>query len=321
MTTTGSPSGSMHPTTAAERVIVAAAALAKHGQDHPTALVSLTDEELIALLGASPDPCLLTPWVDVHAPTDDERGVLAASARRSLLARGVVAPEATMAAAEEREPLGDPKAITATALLSGISGRRQLSQRRVTVEDIAVSDTTDVVALQLFADRDGTVLQEQVTRNGLHHFVISRLEAALPTAIIWMLGVPDSETEFSSARFSGVRSGTLRELRNDTDVAETLAGASRHVRITAEDQADGVSQSLQIIHDGSSILAIERAEDSHEASPDVVSSAALASDIFEETSRVDAVSITARDLARELRRMLSVEALPSEGAESPGQIS
>ena len=39
-------SSAVHPTTAAERIIVAAAALAKQGTDRPSPLVSLTDEEL-----------------------------------------------------------------------------------------------------------------------------------------------------------------------------------------------------------------------------------------------------------------------------------
>ncbi|UQN28177.1 hypothetical protein [Brachybacterium kimchii] len=59
-------------------------------------IVTLTDEELMALDGVQHDPLTPTPWVSGSAEDPEARRLVAAAAMRSLIARGVVSSTAVL---------------------------------------------------------------------------------------------------------------------------------------------------------------------------------------------------------------------------------
>ncbi|MGP9582219.1 MULTISPECIES: hypothetical protein [unclassified Brachybacterium] len=239
------------------RIATAAAALARHADPGPTALGSLTDEQLVVLHGTSKAPALLTPWLDRSTATDAQRELLLSSAARGQLAAGAIAPEGTLAKVEGREPVGDPEDLLPTALPAGIVGRRVYSSRRVTATDL---DDPARGAIQAFADLDGTVMQEQISANGIHHFTMSSVDSAARVQVLWLLGAPDPESAPTEEQAAEVRSGTLEELTADPEIGVLLSSATRRVRILAEDRAEGVEQVLWVLHDGESTVALQPSE-------------------------------------------------------------
>ncbi|GAA1487350.1 hypothetical protein [Brachybacterium sacelli] len=88
------------------RQLAAAAALAPHSEGDPQALLSITDEEILALTenGAGFD----LPWVVAREsrPEGFSREDARLSAARSLISRGFLAPESALAQLEQREVEG-----------------------------------------------------------------------------------------------------------------------------------------------------------------------------------------------------------------------
>lgn len=248
--------------TSRERSIAsAAAALARHADPGPTALGSFTDEQLLVLHGSSEAPALLTPWLDRAAGSDAERELVRSSAARGLLAGGGVAPESTLASVEGREPVGDPDDLLPAALSAGIVGRRVYSRRRVTLTDL---DDPARGAVQAFADLDGSVMQEQISVNGIHHFTMSTADSAARVQVLWALGAPEEAGARSGALDPEVRSGTFEELLVEGGLGAVLASPLRRVQVLVEDRAEGVRRMLWVVHDGSASIALQPSDASSE---------------------------------------------------------
>lgn len=243
------------------RIATAAAALARHADPGPTALGSFTDEQLRVLHGTGEPPALLTPWLDRSAGGDAEMQLLLSSSARGLLASGGVAPEQTLAAVEEREPVGDPEDLLPAALPAGIVGRRVYSRRRVTLTDL---DDPARGAVQAFADLDGSVMQEQISANGIHHFTMSTADSAARVQVVWVLGVPDLEGDSSGEPAPEIRSGTFEELVGDDDLGAVLRSPARRVQVLVEDRAEDERRMLWVVHDGSSSIALQPSDPSSE---------------------------------------------------------
>lgn len=243
------------------RIATAAAALARHAEPGPTALCSLTDEQLMVLHGSSEAPALLTPWLDRTVGSDAERELVRSSAARGLLAGGGVAPEGTLASVEGREPVGGPEDLLPAALPAGIVGRRVYSRRRVTLTDL---DGPARGALQAFADLDGSVMQEQISANGIHHFTMSTAASAARVQVLWALGTPEQAGASSEASAPEVRSGTFEELLADEELGAVLASPSRRVQVLVEDRAEGERRMLWVVHDGSTSVALQPSDTSSE---------------------------------------------------------
>lgn len=279
------------PTTHAERIAVTASALARHGIDGPAALASLTEEELLALTGSGDSSRVQTPWLDRFAPDDDRRSLLITAARRSMIARGVIALERTMAAAERRHIIDGGDDLVPAALLAGIVGRRAISQRCVTMHDLAAGDPPSMTAIQLFADAAGSVLQEQVSHGGIHHFVMGSVADAVHLALTWIAGAPDGASKSATTDDPHhLHVGTLAELSAVPTLGPVIGAPARAVRIVAEDRASGETTELRVHHNGARIVALRHAEDLG----------------GEGDERFEAVSVHAEDLSRQLEEMLTV---------------
>ncbi|MGP5054573.1 hypothetical protein ACTXJ3_05645 [Brachybacterium paraconglomeratum] len=276
-------------TTRERRIATAAAALARHADPGPTALGSLTDEQLVVLHGAGDPPALLTPWLDRSAGSDAERELLLSSAARGQLASGGVAPERTLASVEGREPVGDPDDLLPAALPAGIVGRRVYSRRRVTLTDL---DDRARGAVQAFADLDGSVMQEQISANGIHHFTMSTADSAARVQALWMLGDPELDGAPVGEIAPEVRSGTFEELLADRDLGAILASPVRRVQVLVEDRAEGERRMLWVVHDGSSPVALHPSDPTSEG-PSL------------QRSVLDAVRVGRDDLRAQLSEFLS----------------
>lgn len=153
-----------------QRSLLAAGALATDLSTTPRLLTTLTDEELTALTGAE-RPGQILPWLDGLRSRVPEYGAQEAvlTGARSLRARGLTAPESTLARLESREIIGETADVRASLVVTGIIARRAVSPRRLTFSHEGEGPTLTVV---FSIDSDDSVLQEQVSPDGLHHFLI-----------------------------------------------------------------------------------------------------------------------------------------------------
>jgi len=146
-----------------DREIAAAGVLAPLARSGPSPLLTLTDEEMFVLYGNAGKAQFASPWLDrlaVDRGKAFDAGMLMATARRSMLARGMIAPEVVLAAAEKREVRGDPQLTRANLLITGILTRRNHTVVRLE----AFSDSPEERgAHHVFVDHDGTVLHEQTS--------------------------------------------------------------------------------------------------------------------------------------------------------------
>lgn len=272
-----------------ERIATAGAALASRADPGPTALGSFTDEQLRVLSGpANENTSLLTPWLDSAAPDQAQQELLLASAARGMLAAGVIGPERTFAEAEGRTPDDDPDGLVPAALPAGIIARRRYSQLLVTITDV---DEPERGFIQLFADRDGTVMQEQVSGQGVHHFTMCTIDSAMRVVRVWMLGSPQEESHYSASNAAEVWTGTMSDLRSVATLSAALNAPKRRVAVQAEDRAASTLQRLWVVRDDETLIALEAA------------SAGDAPDALDDTT-LSAVTVSADRLIEQLAEFL-----------------
>lgn len=177
------------------REVAAAGALASMIDEDPSPLITLTDEELFTLYGREGEGRFASPWLDRLAVDRGQRfdvGMLSSVLRRSMIARGMIAPEAILAAAEKREPVGDPQAMAGNFLLTGILTRRNHAAVRLEAVGHAPEERG---AHGIFVDRDRTVLYEQTSPAGLHHFTIQNVSNSVDLLRTFVLGRATGEAD------------------------------------------------------------------------------------------------------------------------------
>lgn len=177
------------------REVAAAGALASMVDEEPSPLITLTDEELLTLYGREGEGRFASPWLDRLAVDRGQRfdvGMLVSVLRRSMIARGMIAPEAILAAAEKREPVGDPQAMTGNLLLTGILTRRNHAVVRL---EAVCQAPKERGAHGIFVDRDRTVLYEQTSPDGLHHFTMQNVANSVDLLRTFVLGRAAGEAD------------------------------------------------------------------------------------------------------------------------------
>lgn len=235
-------------------MIAAAAALAEQGRTTAHALCTITDEQLVAVTGDAADAEMVLPWLDSAVPAG-ERGRLLTAAVRSLIAQGAMAPEGVAAALEGREPEGDPEAPVPGALLLGVVSRRVLSPVSLTVAAEA-----SPAALQLHLDRDGTILVEQVSEAGLHHFHMSPRDEARKAVLAHLLA-PGSIEHFASAASTTVIGTASRdEIRARSDVREQVSAEARSRTLEILDRRDHGRERVHIVPGRDGVLVMQELE-------------------------------------------------------------
>lgn len=227
-----------------ERSLLAAGALASDLASTPRLLTTLTDEELLALTG--PDrPGERHPWIDGLRERVSGYGMEEAvlTGARSLRARGLTAPEAALAPLESRARIGEGSAVRAGLVVTGIIARRAVSRRRLTVG--RESDPRGFTTI-FYADIDGSVLQEQVSADGLHHFLIQDLESALRA----LRSLLEDDDEHVGEGGDGDEGGDARSLVSggweEVSTALGIAAQAAVRRLDLVDRSDEAEETLWV---------------------------------------------------------------------------
>lgn len=250
------------------REVTAAGALARHAHDGSTMLVSLTDEELLFLVGTDNSAELRLPWIEQmeQRPEGYRREDGLQSASRSLLARGWVGAEVAIAQAEQREPQGDPSGLTANALLTGVVSRRRLSGVVLELDSLTRPENGKVL---LFVDQDGTVLHEQVLRSGIHSFLMENLETA-KTRLSERVDPDGRAAEDGTA----VR-GSWEEILADPSIGETIRTATDQSSLRTIDRTAESERALWIFSGPAGTVAMQVEPDSESTDLEDASLAAI----------------------------------------------
>ena len=254
-----------------ERAIMAAGALARHAEGDLTRISGLTDEEILALVGPEHAAAFDLPWVVARerAGTGFSRDEARLSSLRSLLVRGGVTQERTIAAAEGRESGTDPGTFTPSALLTGILTRRSLAPRALRVSGPEQDDAT---VLRVFVDSDGTVMHELASPDGLHHFFMSDLSHAG----VSLLGRLDPEgATTASAQDQEVITGTWSELDQDAAIGPVLSSATTRSLLEIDDRSSHGHHEIVVAVSPSGTAVIRSAEDGDDLEAVLVSRSEL----------------------------------------------
>lgn len=161
-----------------QRGLTCAAAVLTSGENDVTAIAVLTDEEILALDGVDTAQFVPMPFLDEKVPSREERELLARTAARILMTRRDVISEVEASEAEER-PLAEEnlRKVTVEPTLTGVLFLRR-SSRAVVMFERQVSEQTH--RLYYYLHRDGVVLEEEVTADGVHMFTVMPQEKAVP---------------------------------------------------------------------------------------------------------------------------------------------
>lgn len=169
------PAQSPADPTITERDMLGAMEVLSGASAEPTILLTLTDEEIMALDGASALELLGSPYVS-QDEVDAEAS--AAAALRSLVARAMVFT-GTEGREEEGDVLsgpGDPaqRPVQLDRRLAGVIALRRIPEGMVTSQRTLAGGTT---TLAHYFYPSGGVLEEYVTIDGFHHFAVPELAA------------------------------------------------------------------------------------------------------------------------------------------------
>ena len=260
------------------REITCAGVLAKHADPGPTALISFTDEEILALVQDPEAEGIELPWIEAESAAENgfDREQARRSALRSLIVRGVVGPENVIAQLEQREPRPEESPLTANSLATGIITRRRAAAGTVRAADAREERNG---SLLLFIDRDGTVLHEQVSADGLHHFVMENLEVAAEALQSFALRELTGSVESTEDAAAGTVAwaGPRTELLG-TGLPEALPEMTACTRITSVGAAEG---ELWVASDGTRVVLAQPADDGDQVEIVVVDREVLAEAIRE----------------------------------------
>lgn len=219
-------------------------------------LVTLTDEELLALDGVQHEQITALPWVAQNAPTDEERRLVTAAAMRSFLARGLVVSSAVLDPSAYQEGSTEPLTFQAVPELRGTAVLRRTADAVVVMERATTEGTASSSFYILDIDGRRHALWEAFDDQGIHlfhlvpgHLVVDQIVAfADPLGV---LGDADEEPvevpvdTFASspeaARLAESRAATtiLVARREDSDpVVFTLLDMPDHVVLMEDAVAD-----------------------------------------------------------------------------------
>ena len=205
MTTPGSGTATSAPQYDDDDLRMAHAVLSQPLDEAVISIVTLTDEELLAIEGVQHRQLMPLPWAAENLRTDEERAVAAATATRGLIARGLVRSELI------KDPLRvdqkGPDNEIAPALRGTVVARRT-SDRVV----VAERKTTEGIATSVFYIFDladgGRVLWELFDDQGVHVFSVLDVKT-IPEQLILFAdpvgGIGDEDgapQEIPSAQFA-----------------------------------------------------------------------------------------------------------------------
>ncbi|MCG7308568.1 hypothetical protein [Brachybacterium sp. ACRRE] len=246
-----------------ERTVVAAGAL--RAQFDPQVqplrvLITLTDEELLVLHDSTEPVGLDLPWISARERNGSgfSRREARLSATRSMVARGLLAPDSVLARVEGRPVVASPDSVTPNALLAGIQGRVVLSPLLVRV-DAPLKDGAEIV--NCYVDTDESTLIERVSPDGLHQFLMcsrDRARELLQERLTkFSAPAPGDEREAGSPRtVRTVVESDWDGLLSDSEVGPLLAAPTTRSRISTVHRPDGATDSALVVFsdDGAAVV-------------------------------------------------------------------
>lgn len=271
MTTPGSGTATTTPQYDDDDLKMAYDVLNQPLEEAVISIVTLTDEELIAIEGIQHRQLMPLPWAAENLRSDEERAIAAATATRGLIARGLVRSE------KVKDPLRvdeqGPRNEIAPALRGTVVARRSADQVVV-----AERKTTLGTASSIFYVFDlpggGRVLWELFDEQGVHVFSVLDI-ATLPEQLILFadpvggIGEEDGEpVEIPAEQFPASEKGqelqgaraltsvVLRAREEEGPAAFNLFGMPDRMELmeTEGSEADGVVRIAPISRDSLSEL-------------------------------------------------------------------
>lgn len=170
--TSAAPRPSDVPRYSAEDLETASALLTRPLTEPVTEIVSLTDEELLALDGIEHDPLTPTPWLERAARGEEDRALATAAAMRSMIARGIVTSSAVLDPRRYEDGSTAQAQVVAVPELQGTVVLRRTSDA-VLIAERRTARGTAYGYFHLFHLEDGVrVLWEAFDDDGVHLFFL-----------------------------------------------------------------------------------------------------------------------------------------------------
>ncbi|AXK46145.1 hypothetical protein [Brachybacterium saurashtrense] len=164
------PSGA--PRFSAEDVEIATALLTQPLEQPVTEVVTLTDEELMALDGIEQEPLTPTPWVSGSAEDEDSRALVAAAAMRSMISRGIVSSAAVLDPRRYEDGSQEQARIVAVPALQGTMVLRRTADAVLIAERQTERGTAYGYFYLFHVDGGVRVLWEAFDATGFHLFFL-----------------------------------------------------------------------------------------------------------------------------------------------------
>lgn len=177
-----------------EDVKVAMSVLMSKGDSEVAELVSLTDEELIALEGIQHDQILPLPWADDNASSDEHRALVAATAMRSFAARGLITTSTVRDPRAYPEGSQEPATWEVVPELRAVPVLRRTANRVLLMERMTTQGASTSALYVFDLDGEQKCLWEVFDHVGIHLFFIvpAQLAAEQLVAFADPLGAGDA---------------------------------------------------------------------------------------------------------------------------------
>jgi len=256
---TSAPNGpSDAPRFSAEDLEIATGLLTRPLTEPVTEIVSLTDEELMALDGIEQEPLTPIPWIESATHTPEDRSLVAAAAMRSMIARGIVTSSAVLDPRRYEDGSTQQARVVAIPELQGTVVLRRTSDA-VLIAERRTERGTSYGYFHLFHLEDQVrVLWEAFDETGVHLFFLlegSTLPAQLLAFVDPIDGAGDNDgdiEEIPSAEFStSAAAARLAEARAVTTV----------LVLARESDADPTAFTLFSTPDGVVLMETDGQED------------------------------------------------------------
>lgn len=270
--TSASQTPSDTPRFSAEDIEIATALLRQPLQEPVTEIVSLTDEELMALDGIEHDPLTPTPWMTRSAVDDDARALATAAAMRSMIARGIVTSSVVLDPRRYEEGSHEPARMVAAPALHGTVVLRRTSDAVLIAERRTERGTAYSYFYLFHLDGAVRVLWEAFDAAGFHLFFLLD-GATLPDQFIAFID-PISTVGETDGGIEEVRSAAFPTSPAAARLAEARAVTTVLV-LDREDTAGPTAFTLFSTPDGVELMETDGEGESAVQRVGVVSTATL----------------------------------------------
>lgn len=241
------------PPTGSSRATMCAAVVLEGADDGPQKFGVFTDEELLALDGIATEQLVPTPWMSSNAETISPEHA-ASVALRSLIARRLVLPVEMLA--DDWADLGDdPRRLVAADPVQGLLTLRRSAASVVSFHRVVQESSHTLIH---YGYENGRILEEEITQDGFHHFVVLPAAEAPQRALMLVdqdeVASADGEPVIAdlndleessplSTRLADTRALTVATvIRRDTEPEQFTFYATSEALLVSHPETDGVAE-------------------------------------------------------------------------------